>query len=220
MARLTRRKALQLSSLALGSGLAGCPAMPPENTPTEGPTSDASPGASPTGTFSTENVPSFTGEILRQASDEAPARVRAILSNDGESGVEVGYGPTLLFTDNAGSINDWPEELVLDPDGYIGPWDDPYQSEDGCWCFPKEGSRLVQSILEWRTLDPGQSVSTEYSVYTLGDSRPCLPTGTYQFQDGGSLERENQSIIFTLTLEVGADRHLTAISGSLKRHSS
>ena len=215
----TRRSALRLTGCLLIGTIGGCSSRASENNPADSMTSESSPEASPTETPSTEGLPSFTGEILRQASDEAPARVKAILLNDGQSTVEMGFGPTLLYTDNAGGIHDWPQDLVIDPDGYIGPWDDPYQSENGCWRFPEDGQTLVQSSLEWRTLDPGQSVSEEYNIYTRGDSRSCLPKGTYQFQDGGFLEREDQAVIFTLTLEVGDDRQLTAISGDLKRHS-
>lgn len=211
----TRRLVLRLIGCTLVGSIGGCSSAPPENRPADGTTTKPSPTTFPTETSSNSDSLSFTGDVLRQASDEAPARVKAILSNRGQSSVDVGYGPTLLFTDNAGGLYDWPEDLVLKPETYIGPWDDPYQTDDGCWRFPEEGQTLVESSLEWRTLEPNQSLSEEYNIYTRGDSLPCLPQGTYRFQDGKFLEQEDESLIFTLALEVSDNKQVTAVSGNI-----
>lgn len=211
----TRRSALRVAGGLLMGALGGCATSPSKPGPTDSPHSTPASVTSPTTSPSRSNSLGFSGEILGQASDEAPARVEATLSNDGSTAVEVGYGPTLLFTANGSMDYDWPEDLVLDPEGYIGPWDDPYRTDDGCWRFPEDGQRLVQSSLVWRTLDPDESLSEEYDIYTHGDSPSCLPSGIYRFQDGGFVEREGQSITFTLKLEVREDMRLASIDGDL-----
>lgn len=57
---------------------------------------------------------------------------------------EVGFDPALLFTDNATSDDiDWVDALVLDPETYVGLWDDPERTEDRYWRFSTDSQRLV-----------------------------------------------------------------------------
>lgn len=202
----TRRSALRITGGLLTTALGGCPMPSSETTPTDRSRVNA-------------DSLSFSGAILRQASDAAPSRIEATLSNDGQKAAEVGYGPALLFTVGE-MVSAWPENILLDPNADVGPWDEPYQSDDGCWRFPEDGRTPVQSIIRWRTLEPNQSLRQEYYLYTRGASRPCLHAGKYRFQDAGYIGSEDQSIIFTLRLEIGTDQQLTAISGTLQQASA
>jgi hypothetical protein len=219
----SRRSALHVAGGLLVTALAGCATTPAESDSTSSSTVQAT--ATQTGTATSSPPPTssygarltFSGEILRQESTDAPARLEATLSNDGDSTTEVGYGPALLFTANGDADHDWPENLVLDPEGYIGPWDDPVQTDDGCWRFPEDGERLVQASLNWHELAPGDSVTQAYDLYTRSDAETCLPAGTYRFQDGGFVDQEDQPLTFTLTLYVDDGRRLTGIEGRLDR---
>lgn len=123
-------------------------------------------------------------------------------------GVEVGFGPTLLFTDSSGDL-EWADELVLKPQTNVGPWDEPYQAEDGCWRFPEGGRQPVLSSLEWRSLGRSQSVSEEYTVYTAGGMGSCLPTGEYRFQDEAYAGSEDRAMTLALVIEVDGNRQLS-----------
>lgn len=183
----TRRSVLRLSGIVLGSSIAGCSA----------------PSLSPNLTFS--------AEMVRQQSDEAPARVSATLTNAGSSTVEIGFGPTLLFTDNTAADDlEWADSLVIDPETYIGPWSDPVRTEDGCWRYPAEAWRAIQSILEYRELEPQQSIEETYDIYTAANASSCLPNGSYRFQDKGVIGNDSQSVTLTLVLHVDDDQEISA----------
>lgn len=210
----SRRSVLQLSAIALSGGLAGCSTGQSgledngTQTPTSSPTASA---RSPT--ESTRAAPdlSLSAAIFQQPSTAMPAEVEVRLSNEGAKEVELGYGPALLFTDNSASDDlQWPENLVIDPETNVGPWKDPVRTADSCWRYPEDASRPVQSILEWRTLDAGESLSERYEVYTDSDADSCLPQGSYRFQDKGYVEKESRSMVLTLVLEVDDTHQLTA----------
>lgn len=201
---LSRRSVLHLASIGAGMSVAGCSETPSANTKSPNPPSTESPTASPT-----QSVPvTFSAEVLRQATKEHPPQLRARLENQSSETVQVGFGPTLLFSDSSASDElEWDDQLVIDPETYIGPWGEPTHSE-GCWRFPEDGSRLVQSSSNWHDLSPGDSLTETYEVYTHGMSGPCLPEGTYQFQDKGYLEKEGNPLILTLSLEIDTDQQL------------
>lgn len=192
--RRTRRAVL---SGVLGVSLAGC-ADRTERMP--------SPTAVGPSTAAVDAL-AFDAEVVRQASADTPARVRATLENTGTTAAEVSYGPALLFTDNADNGLSWPRALVLDPETYVGPSAEPYQDEEGCWRFPEDGAQAVQSSLETRELAAGESVSEAYDVYTR-ETGPCLPAGTYLFEDKGSLG--SRALVLGLELAVGEDGTITA----------
>lgn len=203
---LPRRSVLHLATIGVGMSVAGCSATAPTNTESPNPSSTESPTASPT-----QSVPvTFSAEVLRQATKENPPQLRTRLENQSSGTVRVGFGPALLFTDNAASDElEWADQLVIDPETYVGPWDEPTRSAEGCWRFPEDGSRLVQSSLNWRDLSPSDSLTETYEIYTYGTSGPCLPEGTYQFQDKGYLEDEAHALILTLSLQIDTDQQLT-----------
>lgn len=220
---LSRRSVLHLASVGVGMSVAGCSAITPTNTESSKPPSTESPTPSQINTESpnpsstesptaspTQSVPvTFSAEVLRQATKEHPPQLRARLENQSSENVRVSFGPALLFTDNAASDErEWDEKLVIDPETYVGPWGEPTHSE-GCWRFPEDGSRSVQSSLNGRDLSPSDSLTETYEVYTHGTSGPCLPEGTYQFQDKGFLEKEGNALILTLSLEIDKDQQLT-----------
>lgn len=207
---LPRRSVLHLAGIGVGMSVTGCSAI--ESTPTESPT----PHSTPTSTESPTTSPpqsgpvTFSAEVLRQATNEHPPQLRARLENQSSDTVRVGFGPALLFTDNVASDElEWADQLVIDPETYVGPWDEPTQSADGCWRFPEDGSRAIQSSLNWRNLSPSDSLTETYDVYTSGTSGPCLPDGTYRFQDKGNLEDEAHALILTLSLQIDTDQQLT-----------
>lgn len=185
--KTARRSLLRLSGLVLGSSIAGCSAPSP-----------------------IPNV-TFSAEMVRQPSADAPARVSATLSNAGSSSVAVGFGPTLLFTDNSAADDlEWAEDLVIDPESHIGPWSDPIRTADGCWRYPEDGWQAIQSSLEYREPEPQQSIDESYDIYTAAKASSCLPTGTYRFQDKGVIRSTSQSLILTLILHVNDDQAVSA----------
>lgn len=221
----TRRDVLRRAGSALALGLAGC----------SGPTQDAG-AATDTATGRTDratvarssptqhgspSAPSMAASAVRQSARDHPARVRATVRNASAETVALRYGATLLFTDHSdhGERRDhvdhgrfaWPEALVLEPVPYVGPWDDPVQTDDGCWRFPADGRTPVQSVLRTRTLAPGESRGVAYDVYTRGIDRPCLPEGSYRFEDAGGVRLDEwRGAVFALTVDVGPDGALSA----------
>lgn len=153
---------------------------------------------------------SFSAQVLQQQSVDAPARVSARLENVGVIPMEVKFGPALLFTDNAADYLEWSETMVIEPGSKVGFSDNPEQTADGCWRFPDDGIIGIQSILESRLVTPGESISEEYEVYTRGEETPCLPEGTYRFQDQGYVGSRDNPFVWTLELIIDEDGELRA----------
>ncbi|AQL41645.1 hypothetical protein BV210_02460 [Halorientalis sp. IM1011] len=152
--------------------------------------------------------------MLYQATEDRPTQLRTRLENQHTEPVSVSFGPALLFTDNAASDDlEWPDQLVIDPETNIGPWGNPTQDAEGCWRFPDDQMRAVQSILQQRELAAGDSITETYSLYTFGTSGSCLPKGTYRFQDKGYLRGEDTPLLFTLAIDIDGDQQVT-VNGS------
>lgn len=207
---VTRRSALHASGVVLGLGIAGCARSMGDSEPTRSPTASATETSTMTRSSPQPEALEFEAHVIQQQTAEAPARVRARLVNTGPP-LRVGFGPTLLYTDNTAADElEWADELVIDPRTDVGPWDEPEQTEDGCWRFPRDGQRAVQSLLEGRDLATGEPITESYDVYTHRDSGPCLPEGTYQFEDKGYIHDESRPMILTLVLTVDANGKLSA----------
>jgi hypothetical protein len=158
--------------------------------------------------------------MLQQASAEEPARFEVRLRNVGSKTVTLGMGPTLLFSDTAATDGlQWADAIVIGPETYIGPWEDPFRTDDGCWRYPNEGY-LVQSILEEIEVAPGDSITETYEVYTSGKTRSCLPKGRYYFQDKNgfrsgllqgtaNVSREARDMILTVVLQIDGEHRIT-----------
>jgi len=158
----------------------------------------------------------FSASVQRQASESDPARLRVELENPGPKPVAVRFGPALLYTQDGEDL-EWSDELVLDPDTYIGPWDDPVQTDDGCWRFPEDGETAVQDEAPRYTLEPESSIGEDYDVYTVGMDGPCLPEGSYRFEDLGQQDlgvtdedEEAPDLLFTLDIGIGESSELSA----------
>ncbi len=222
----TRRDLLRRAGGAFAVGLAGCsgPTRDADASPdAAGPETDGRPpvaAASPTQADS-PSVPSMAASVVRQTARDHPARVRATVRNPSSETVELRYGATLLFTDHSDhddrrnhadhGVRAWPEALMLDPVPYVGPWDDPVRTDDGCWRFPADGRTPVQDVLQKRTLPPGESRGVAYDVYTRGTDRPCLPEGSYRFEDGGGVRLDEwRGVVFALTVDVDSEGTVSA----------
>lgn len=192
---VTRRSALRLG-VVVSTSLAGCSGVSPL-------------GSGETATSSSYPL-TFSAAASRQASADAPALVTARLTNRGHKRVQIGYGPTLMFTDNADPTLTWADDIVIAPTTNVRPWDDPVQTEDDCWRFPKDNPRPIQSILNWTELPPDSSLSEAYNIYTYGESSPCLPPGSYRFQDKGYFESESQPMVLTLVVEINDEHRVSA----------
>lgn len=199
----TRRAALRLAGGVFTTGVAGCISS----------VTDDSDSPSPPPSTDTRNVDdllAFSAEAIAQSSAGAPARIEARVRNVGDEAIELGFGPALLFTDDADDALQWPDELLLDPDssGVVNP--DPETGENGCWRFPEDGWQDVRSVLRFREIDPGSAVEETYAVYTWGKSLPCLPAGTYTFQDRAYLESESRPLRLTLEVTINERSRLSA----------
>ena len=151
---------------------------------------------------------SFAADVAEQPSSEAPARIAARVETTGSEPVRVGLGPTLLFSDDSGDLA-WSSELVLNPDDPGVKMPGETRSIDGCWRHLADAKQPIQSILEWHTIEPNGSLSETFDVYTRGDAGPCLPEGTYRYQDEILVGNESRSVTTTLVAEVSSDRTLS-----------
>lgn len=121
--------------------------------------------------------------------------------------VTVRFGPALLFTDDSNSSLQWAEDIVIDPKTDVGPWDEPV-NENGCWRFPEGGARLVRSSIETRGIEPDHSIGESYDIYTSGDAVPCLPEGTYLFQD--PIETGAGAVVLTLKVAIDEGQQISS----------
>ena len=139
----SRRSALQVVGLTV-CGLAGCVSSSTDNDESQSTTS-----TTPTIDHQIQNL-TFDAEILTQQSADTPARFEARLTNTGTESLTIGMGPALMISDTGPDEDPkWTDELVIDPDSDVGPWSEPVQTEDGCWRFPEDGNRSIQSILKY-----------------------------------------------------------------------
>ena len=198
-----------LAAVALG----GCTARsdPSETgTPTNRrkPTETETPPSSPTAPPPDFDL-SFEAEVRAQASESTPPRLGASLTNEANDPIRLGMGPALLFSDTAGGDLErrrGPDgnRLVTLPDTHIGPNTPPERRTDGCWTY--RGEEYVQSIVEWRTLDPGEALSEQYSLYNDADDDSCFPPGEYVYQDRIYVATESRATVLTLTVTVEESR--------------
>lgn len=216
---VTRREALRFSGTALCGVAGGCLYARDDSEERANRSGGSSTARSPGKTQQSEASPDdtrleerlrFSANVIRKSSSDSPVRIAAELVNTGSETVQIGTGPTLLFSDH-GPNDDLKraDDIVIDPGSYIGPWGEPYRTEAGCWRFPEDGSMLVQSSWERRELDPDDPFRETYEVLTRGDASPCLPEGVYRYQDRISGPPESHEYTLTLVLEIDSSGKLT-----------
>ena len=196
---ITRRMFLRIGSSSFFFGASGCNSS--ESTPNDEGTKTTTPIATTPTPQSTEVPLEFVAKVVKQPTNNGPGVIEARLTNSGSKSVDIGFGPTLLFTDNSDPSLVWSDELVLIPSTRVGPVETPDSTSEGCWRYTNDGP-YIRSILEWRSLDPGSSISEQYRLYTRGTDTPCLPVGTYRYEDKEYVEEESRPILLSLLLEV------------------
>lgn len=145
----------------------------------------------------------FAVEKRRDFSPEAPAALRIQCENRTSSAQRIGFGPVAPFS-----------RLWSRPDGVLVlvPSDREFQRRafgtddrivpdhpvDGCW-QPNRVRFMVLDVLRYRSLDAGESVTTEYVILDYpereimeatmdewygpdSDRDRCLPAGEYRFE--------------------------------------
>ncbi len=153
--------------------------------------------------------------MTAQATPESPARVRASLTNEWDRPVHLGFGFALLYSDTTGDLAYGGGHLVVLPIDVVQAPRAPSEPTDGCWVF---GQPLtIPSILQWRTLAPGESIDRAYRIlrYDAPENDTCLRPGTYRFQDSLELDCEGgcggRTLLVTLALTVHDDGRLSAV---------
>ncbi|SEH49775.1 hypothetical protein SAMN05192561_103122 [Halopenitus malekzadehii] len=219
----SRRSALQLVGIT-ACGLAGCLS----SSGSDGKTPSSADGTasetqSPTSTLDQQiqNL-SFNAEMLSQQSADTPARFEATLANRGPEAITTGMGPALMISDTGSEENPtWADKLIIDPDTDVGPWSDPVQTGDDCWRFPEDGTRSIQSILKYNTIDPSDNITERYSVYTAATVSACLPAGRYTYQniadvypDGRGADPAPRSIVLTIHIDSTQSQQLSVSAES------
>lgn len=175
--------------------------------------------SNPTSTSNPSTVLAFSSNVVQQPSNDSPGRIGATLENVGSKSVEVGYGATLLYYDWGSGDTAWSgDEILLDPETYVGPWSDPVQTDDGCWRSPEDGEINVEGVIDLDEIGPNEVVDEEYEVYTNDMDGPCLPAGTYQYEntiditeatDEGELSEPRQALL-GLELTVDSQKELSS----------
>lgn len=132
----------------------------------------------------------FTGEVIRQPSDENPARIELRFTNDGPERM-MAFGPVAPFT----GLGDEDETLVLIPDTRepLEAWDPdvpdtfvPESRNDGCWRALHTPAR--RPYFENTILDTGEQRSEQYTLLAQADAEACFPSGTYRFENRFKIE--------------------------------
>lgn len=207
----TRREWLRaVGPLALG-GLSGCGAFDGQQADDPRTATDADERPTATRTEAPGPIPTLElhGTVLSATAD-GPPTVEATLRNPSDRPVRVGMGPALLFTDGTRGLDRWDEALAIVPedDGVLV--ETPTERDGECWRLPGDEQPRIQSILDWRDLDGGDSISETYAVYTRGEDTECLPEGTYTFRDVISVRSESNGATLALELSIGPDGDLDA----------
>jgi len=210
--RIERRSLLATLGSVAVVGTTGCASSTGSESGTNSGKSDettAASGDNQTVTMGNPRSLSFAAGVVEQPSSKAPARIEAQLENTGPEPVRVGLGPTLL-TGGGGPDLAWATNVVVIPEdpGVKVPGET--RLIDGCWRLVSNEKLAYQAILEWRTIEPDGSLRETFDVYTRGDSGPCLPEGTYRYQDRIHVGNESQSVTTTLVVRISNDHTLSA----------
>jgi hypothetical protein len=167
------RRALLATSVAALAGLAGCAGGSDDDTDPEG---GGEQTESPSTTAAAPGDPSdlsFAASVARQPSADAPARIDAALSNDGDAPVVLE-----LTADFFGRFQRTFPRVVLVPVG-----DDPdVEQAAGCQRVrvDADGGPGESSP---RELPAGDSVEASYDVYTRERADECFPDGAYAISE-------------------------------------
>lgn len=209
-ARASRRQLLRTAGAAIGGSLAGCTAGDPTGDEPSATASPAAPGTdTPSPTAAPSGPPPPTADdvaldvaVLQSFTPDQPARLEIAFTNAGERSLLGLGGPqyVLPFVDDdyAGEAADGSLALFLLPDDNglaVEPEGEPTASvesylpdapTDGCWTVPFEWPAAKASftaVLHEVPVEPGGTVSHEYSLYYLDD---CV-TGTFAFESSFDL---------------------------------
>ncbi|MCG1003434.1 MULTISPECIES: hypothetical protein [Halobacterium] len=119
--------------------------------------------------------------VTENFSTDHPARLDVAFTNDGDESRTFVFGSLVPWDAIRGGHEDGDATLLLSPNAGVTP-DEP---SDDCW-QATDGVALP-AVMREATLDPGETVSREFSVLAAHDSQQCHPTGTYRFEDSNYL---------------------------------
>ena len=153
--------------------------------------------SSPTGPQPTlsENALSFDVQLMGEFTEEHPARLRAILTNESSSILTFFMGTTPPFTEyfsDGGQLILIPELSQSLPGKSPFSWQDgseeaiPTTPMEGCWRITQRV--LIQDLGMYVEIGPGESLARGYDVYAYRSSE-CYPPGTYRFAHDAELQR-------------------------------
>lgn len=208
---MQRRTALQAIGTAMVGAIAGCASQrqssgeQPSSTGSQRlNTDDSSETADSLSRPITSDDIAFDVTVLQQFTNDSPAQLEVRFTNDSDTRLTLFGGPILPFTGLEGVQQDRDVALLLMPEdnSWITPTDGngevrdvplvPPSRTDSCWTVEYEGMLRKQTMLvdELRT---GESISHTYSLLDWGNES-CLPTGSYAFRGGHSLQRGESSV--------------------------
>lgn len=192
---LTRRQVLQ-TGVAAGLPTAGCLTDRSGQATTE-PSPTHTMDSSPTGPQPTlsEDALSFDVQLMEEFTEEHPARIRAVLTNESSSTMTFFMGTTPPFTEyfsDGGQLILIPELSKSLPGKSPFAWQDgtdeaiPTTPTDGCWRISQRV--LIQQVGMYVEIGPEESLARSYDVYAYRSSE-CYPPGTYRFAHEAELQR-------------------------------
>ncbi|MFB6235951.1 MAG: hypothetical protein ABEH81_10255 [Halopenitus sp.] len=148
----------------------------------------------------------FDAEVIEQASEYHPTRIRARLQNDGR-------GPVKFVTERAivprleSGFDFGP--IVLFPDTPVAKNEEPEGPTNGCWRYTDS---MLQENYEAkvRELHADEAYEETYSLYTVGEETECLPAGAYRFTDKLVKRNEESSRKIVVEVTIANDGAVTA----------
>lgn len=185
-----RRKIIFISALGWAAGFSGC------FSPTIGSDDTETLTVSSTDDNDDSQTLEFESKILTQQSGNDPIMIRTEIRNMSENKITLLTGPTLVFFPRSGIG----EGILLYPDQYIGPNETPENRKKNCWRYT-DNDFLVQDIEKQHSLSPGEEITEDHAVYTIG-KEGCLPEGEYIFEDKVTLSKIDQEITLILHVTV------------------
>jgi hypothetical protein len=181
----TRRALIRGTGVALATGLAGCSGLGSSGN------AESTPTPEPAGV-------TFSAAVLRQSSEDGPARIEVTLANGSDAPIELGFKPA-LYAGFQSRVND----VRLRPVADVGEYPEPSYEND-CWTMPSETVSRVTGT-EYRALDPGAEYTEQYDLFTIAGSGDCLPDGSYAITTEADVRGTQDRLSLTLRFTLGED---------------
>ena len=120
--------------------------------------------------------------VERSFTTDHPATLRVAFTNTADEAREFAFGSLVPWDGIRGDHQDGTSSLLLAPGDNVVP-DTP---DEDCW--QATDGLALPAVMRTATLDPDETVSTEFNVLATHDSQNCIQPGSYRFEKENYLD--------------------------------